>query len=113
MSGPHHLQRAVPLDAEPEPVEVTDPLDVVAWLRALPVGTVLLDEKQVPPRAWQKRPWHEHTHCYDRPSPLEFEALVMAGSEEAYDLRDDDDTAMVAAEGPFRVLYMPPGSGAT
>jgi len=113
MSGPHRAQRTVPMDApvEPEAAEVAEPLDAVAWLRALPMGTVLLDE-HVPPRAWQKRLWHEHTHCYDRPSPIEFEALVMAGSEEAYDLRDDDDTALVAGEGPFQVLYMPPG-GAT
>lgn len=98
--------------SESEPLEVTEPVDVVAWLRALPHGTVLLDGR-TPPRAWQKRTWHEHTHCYDVESPVEFEALVMAGSEEAYDLRDDDDAAMVAGEGPWQVAWMPPVGGAS
>jgi hypothetical protein len=92
------------MTAEPEPLEITEPVDVVAWLRALPLGTVLLDGKG---RAWQKRLWHEHTYCYDIESPVEFPALVMAGSEEAYDLRDDDDTAIAAGEGPFDVLHLP------
>ncbi len=94
----------------PEPLEVSEPVDVVAWLRALPMGTVLLDRSR---RGWQVRIWHEHTHCYDVESPREFEALLMAGSEEAYDLRDDDDAAMVAGEGPWQVAWMPPVGSAS
>jgi hypothetical protein len=94
--------------ADLDPAELTEPVDVVAWLRALSVGTVLLDEHE-PPRAWQVRPWCEYAH---RADPREFAALVMAGSEEAYELGDEQDVRMVAAEGPFQVLYVPPEGGA-
>lgn len=82
---------------------------VVAWLRALPVWTVLLGAGESGrPRAWQVRPHWEYAGAVV--SPGEFTALVMAGSDEAYDVGDDDDMAMVAAEGPFRVLWTPGGA---
>ena len=92
-----------------DPVEVTEPVDVVAWLRALPHGTVLIDGR-TPARAWQKRAWHKYSHCWDVRDPIEFSALLMVGSEEAYDLADDDDAAAVAHEGPW-VAWMPPVGG--
>lgn len=83
-----------------EPLEVTEPTDVVAWLRALPVGTVLLAEgAHGMPRAWQVRPlWDERRS-----------GLMLAGSEEVYQVADDDDMSVVAGEGPFRVLWTPGG----
>lgn len=92
---------------EPEPTELTEPTDVVAWLRALPVGTVLLGLRDPErPRAWQVRPWYEY---HGTGGGSEFTALVMCGSEEAYEVADDDDMATLAAEGPFRVLWTPGG----
>lgn len=88
-----------------DPVELTGPVDVVAWLRALPVGAVLLDGRE-PPRVWQVRLRYSEYH--ERLAEREFMALVMGGSEEFYELGDDEDAALVAAEGPFRVLWMPP-----
>jgi hypothetical protein len=94
--------------ADLDPAELTEPLDVVAWLRALSVGTVLLDGRE-PPRVWQVRLRCSDYH--DRLQEREFAALVMGGSEEFYELGDDEDAGMVAAEGPFRVLYVPPEGG--
>jgi hypothetical protein len=92
-----------------DPVELTEPVDVVAWLRALPRWTVLLSTRDPGrPRCWQVRPWYEYRGAG---GGSEFTALVMAGSEEAYELGDDEDAAQVAAEAPFRVLWTPPESG--
>lgn len=111
MSGPHRTQRTVSVDApvEPDPVELTDPVDVIAWLRAIPLWTVLIEDGDRP-RAWQKRPWREATPCYRHESAVEIIAMVLAGSEEAYDLADDDDAAMVAENGPFHPVWMPGGA---
>ncbi len=92
---------------EPEPTELSEPVDVVAWLRALPLDTVLLDS-HTPPRAWQVRPWVEYSYGH-LTAPREFTALVMAGSEQAYELADDEDAVIAAGEGPFRVLHRPQG----
>lgn len=93
-----------------EPAELTEPVDVVAWLRALPVGTVLLARGDShTPRAWQVRMWLEPTPPWE-PKPREFAALLMCGSGEAYELADDDDMAMIAAEGPFQLLWTPGGN---
>lgn len=95
--------------AEAEPVELAEPVDVVAWLRALPLYAVLLDGRDPErPRCWQVRPWYEYAHC-GFADPREFVALVMTGSEEAYELADDEDMGIVAADGPFRVLWTPGG----
>lgn len=93
---------------EVEPVELAEPVDVVAQLRALPVWTVLLSTREPErPRCWQIRPWYEYHGAH---GGTEFTALVMCGSEEAYELGDDEDVVSVAHEGPFRVLWTPGGA---
>ncbi len=105
MSGPHRAQRTVPLDAvaEPEPAEVTEPLDVVAWLRALPVGTVLLDSDG---DAWQLTAQTNWWGEFDHAAFMCIDNVIRA--------RLDDETMLssLAEWAPFRVLYVPPG-GAT
>jgi len=98
MSGPHRAQRPVDLEvaSDPEPVELTDPLDVIAWLRALPDGTVLLDRRG---RAWQ-------LHI----SPARGRIFVRAGSTSPYSPERTADMAIVAAYAPFRVLWRPGGA---
>lgn len=101
------VEEVVVPQPQSDPAELTQPVDVVAWLRALPVGAVLLSTREPErPRAWQVRPWHRYCGAHTRD---EFTALVMAGSEEAYDVGDDEDAAMAAEEAPFRVLWTPEG----
>lgn len=90
-----------------EPTELTEPVDVIAWLRALPVWTVLLSlHDPQRPRCWQVRPWYEY---HGTGGGSDFTELVMAGSEEAYEMDDDEDMALVAAEAPFQLLWTPGG----
>lgn len=78
---------------EPEPVELTEPVDVVAWLRALPVGTVLLDRDR---DAWQLVGINELTFmCVD-------------GSLTA-DVDSDYQMAAMSEYAPFLVLWTPGG----
>lgn len=79
--------------------------DLTAWLRGLPIGTVLLD---VDGDAWQVRRLSE----YDK-SDRQFVAIQMVGSEGPWDRDDDDDMAELAVSAPFTVLYMPPVGGAS
>lgn len=103
MHGPHVAQRTADLEVtpDPDPVELTDPVDVVAWLRALPVGTVLLDREQ---RAWQLRQWSwssERGHVANW-------AWYGANTHLAYNV--PNGLTAFAAERPFRVLWMPGGA---
>lgn len=109
MSGPHRAQRTVSLEVTPDsdPVELTEPVEVVAWLRALPPQAVLLSNAESGrPYVWQVR-----AAGYLGETGLGTRAVVlMIGSEEMFELTDDDDAATLAAEAPFRVLWMPGGA---
>jgi hypothetical protein len=101
MNGPHHMQRTAPLDAEPdpvEPVELTDPVDVVAWLRALPFGAVLRDGAG---DAWQLNEFEGE--------PDSVLAWLCVGDDHRFWLSSATDMATMAAWRPFTVLYLPPG----
>ncbi len=97
MSGPHKAQRTVPLEvaSDPEPVELTDPVDVIAWLRALPVGAVLLDKDG---DAWQL--------CKGL-LPTAFQRI---GGTYDYPVQYDEYMNRVARDAPFRVLWRPGGA---
>lgn len=82
--------------AEIEPVELTEPVDVVAWLRALPVGTVLLDGRG---RAWQLRAQRTTGRS----------TFLLTGSTSPYRLAAIADMRAVAKSAPFRVLWTPGG----
>jgi hypothetical protein len=99
MSGPHAVRHSTAEpQPEPDPVEVTEPVDVVAWLRALPVGTVLLSADRV---AWQVR-------ADGGPADVVYSATG------GYFYRGDEpEMTELANEGPFLVLWMPPGGGAS
>lgn len=92
--------------SEIEPVELSEPVDVVAWLRALPVGAVLLDKDGM---AWQLHvlgrgpgrlstdPDRTAFHCAVDGSPPRWRAV-------------DEDMRQMARWAPFRVLWpLPPG----
>lgn len=85
---------------EPEPVELTEPTDVVAWLRALPVGTVLLDSST---DAWKLASFPTAQGA------APFVAFECTNDDYRYRLDDAVDMATMAAWRPFRVLWTPGG----
>lgn len=82
---------------EVDPAELTEPLDVVAWLRALPVGTVLLDSGSV---AWQLRLFARN-----------LSAVPADGWGESHNLAREDHARDMARHAPFRLLWTPPQDG--
>lgn len=79
-------------------VELTEPVDVVAWLRALPVGTVLLDSSC---EAWQSGYMESHY--------ASVVAFHCVGDDYAFRIDSAVDMATMAAFRPFRVLWTPGG----
>ncbi len=82
-----------------EPSELTDPVDVVAWLRALTPGTVLLDNMG---DAWQLN--ENSTGHSDS-----FLAWNCTTDSHVFRLDSATDMATMAAWRPFRVLWTLPG----
>ena len=71
-----------------------DPAQVVPWLRALPVGTILRDDLGA---AW---------HLDDRPgSHPSTRAWLATGDEYRYQLDNPTDMATMAAWRPFRIIW--------
>lgn len=87
-----------------EPTELTEPVDVIAWLRALPVGTVLLDSGA---DAWQC------TRVPPDEGGGEGFTAFRCVPEEYLLCEVDEQQHMVymARFAPFRVLWTPPVAG--
>jgi hypothetical protein len=107
--APGHVLRWSTLEALVADAEVspTDPAELVPWLRALPVGSVLLDNDG---DAWQVMRVTIHPHRadpYDR-VVLSCAAVSWQWSTDLLD-RDDEQCAEMSHQAPFRVLHTPDG----
>lgn len=74
-----------------ESLSPTDPAELVPWLRALPVGSVLLDKNEVAFQVWELA---KHEVVYP--------ALLGGG---IYHRNRDSDMRDLCRLGPFRVLW--------
>lgn len=88
---PDNLTGADVFDAPDTSPSPTEPGELVPWLRALPVGTVLLDKHQ---RAWQVGRTGRRASC-----------LMLVNFASPFLLDNDSDMAQVCHSGPFRVLW--------
>lgn len=94
MTHPDSLTGADVFDVPDESLSPSGPAELVAWLRALPVGTILRDNLGA---AW---------HLDDRPSghpPTR--AWLATGDEHRYMLDSAVDMATMAAWRPFRIIW--------
>jgi hypothetical protein len=98
--APNHVLRWSTLEAIVAEAEArtspADPADLVTWLRALGLGTVLIDKDGI---AWQVQPFMRHTAVY----PAD-------GWGEPHDQGRDTDMRDLAKHAPFRVLHAPGGA---
>lgn len=94
MTHPDDLTGADVFDVPDTSLSPTDPGEIVAWLRALPVGTILRCEGG---EAW---------HLDDRPGgDPSTRAFTCTGDEFRYMLDDEVAMATMASWRPFRVLW--------
>lgn len=98
MTHPDNLTGADVFDVPDEGLSPTDPAALVPWLRALPVGTVLLDARE---RAWQLR-------IQRMSAPPTF---LLTGSTSPYRLGRPADMHSMVKHAPFRVLWTSGGTG--
>jgi hypothetical protein len=84
-------------------VSPSGPDDLVAWLRALSIGTVLLDESG---HAWQKNDFRPILS--DDPEP--YIAFGCAIGDSQHPTLDDRAMLAMTVWRPFRVLYTPAGT---
>lgn len=91
MTHPDDLAGADVFDVPGTSLSPTDPAQVVPWLRALPLGSVLLDNEG---DAWQ-------SYGGGASSPY----FLGIGSLKVWSTAIDDDMAQLAAWGPFRAVW--------
>jgi hypothetical protein len=77
---------------------------LIAWFRALPAGTVLVDDNG---HAWQVCERLVHSHD-GTPMGEPTRHLFMITMEAPYGLADDEDLESVIESAPFTVVHMPP-----
>jgi len=91
VTHPDDLTGADVFDVPDTGLSPTDPDELVPWLRALPVGTVLLDKNEIAFQVWER---------YDHEAV--FPAVV---DNRIYHRNQDSDMRDLSRRGPFRVLW--------
>ena len=107
--APNHVLRWSTLEALVAEAEArtspSDPTELVAWLRALPVGTVLLDFREKP-KAWMVQVFPHHSDADGR---CDETVLVMTGMQFVFWRCLDKELLHLTEFAPFRVLHTPAG----
>lgn len=100
MTHPDQLTGADVFDVPDDSLSPTDPGELVAWLRALPLDTILRDERG---EAWKFTEYPGRP--LSRPVTRPFQAFACTGEDELYLVRDEGDMAKLAGFGPFRLIW--------
>lgn len=79
--------------------------ELAAWLRALPMLTILVDDAFC---AWQLRDYIDVDDKGEIKGVVRAAYVIASSGDEPFLLDDDEDMASIIESAPFTVVYMPP-----